>query len=110
MLIKTSFDPAKLQASHGGTILAHGGLPTHPALPFGSAFGVIRKGMAQERMVQGEGGKIYVPIGGSALIIADGESYTAQPGDVIFFPPGTDHEVRHTGEEDFRNFCLWWTR
>ena len=110
MLIKTSFDKSKLTAGHNNTILAHAGLPAHPALPFGSAFGCLRKGMAQERMVQGAGGKLYVPLHGGALIIADGETYRAQPGDVIFFSPGTEHEVQHEGEEDFENFCLWWTK
>lgn len=110
MLITKSFDRSQLTAAHGGTILAHAGLPDDPAIPFGSAFGCLLKGMVQERMVQGPGGKLYVPLHGSAVIVSAGRTYRIQPGDVVVFPPGTDHEVHQDGADDFENFCLWWPK
>ena len=43
------YDPTRLQPGHNGTIFSHAGLAL-PGTPFGSAFGVIRAGMAQEPM------------------------------------------------------------
>jgi mannose-6-phosphate isomerase-like protein (cupin superfamily) len=101
------YDPARLQPSHNNTIFAHNGV-SDPRLPFGSAFGVLRRGMAQEPMVDPETSKIYVPIAGEAELEADGTVYPLRPGSVILIPAGTYHAVRQVGEVDFVNFCLWW--
>jgi len=109
MLLVASFDPGKLQAAHGGTICAHEGLPAHPDLFFGSAFGCLKPGMAQEPLRQEGVAKVYVVFKGAACIVADGEEYNVKAGDVVFFPPGTPHQVHHEGDGDFVDFCFWWS-
>lgn len=108
MLLVASFDPDKLQPAHGGTIHAHEGLPEHPDIFFGSAFGCIKPGLAQEPLTQEGVGKVYVVFRGAACIVADGREHHVKAGDVVFFPPGTPHEVRQEGDEDFVDFCFWW--
>ena len=88
--------------------LMNGLLLSLPGTPFGSAFGVLRKGMAQERMCDPRVSKIYVPLAGEAALIAEGERVPLRPGSVYLIPAGTEHEVEHAGEEEFVNFCLWW--
>jgi mannose-6-phosphate isomerase-like protein (cupin superfamily) len=101
------YDPARLQPAHNGTILAHGGLSL-PGTPFGSAFGVIRAGMAQEPATDPRSSKIYVPLSGEATLVTDEERVSLRPGSVYLIPAGTHHSVEHAGEGDFVNFCLWW--
>jgi mannose-6-phosphate isomerase-like protein (cupin superfamily) len=101
------FDPARLQPGHNGTILSHAGLSL-PGTPFGSAFGVLKLGMAQERMCDPHVSKIYVPMDGEAALIADGARVPLRPGSVYLIAAGTEHEVEHVGDADFVNFCLWW--
>ena len=101
------YDPARLRPGHNGTILSHGGLSL-PGTPFGSAFGVLRAGMAQERMCDPRVSKIYVPLAGEAALIAEGERVPLRPGSVYLIPAGTEHEVEHADEAEFVNFCLWW--
>ena len=101
------FDPARLQPGHNGTILSHGGLSL-PGTPFGSAFGVLRAGMTQERMCDPRVSKIYVPMRGEAALVAGGQRIPVRPGNVYLIPAGTEHAVEHVGEAEFVNFCLWW--
>jgi mannose-6-phosphate isomerase-like protein (cupin superfamily) len=101
------FDPSRLQPGHNGTILSHAGLSL-PGTPFGSAFGVLRPGMAQERMRDTRVSKIYLPIRGEAALLADGERIALRPGNVYLIPAGTEHAVEHSGDAEFVNFCLWW--
>ena len=101
------FDPARLVPGHNGSILSHAGLSL-PGTPFGSAFGVLRAGMAQERMCDPRVSKIYVPMHGEAALVVDGERIPVRPGSVYLIPAGTEHAVEHVGEAEFVNFCLWW--
>src|SRR5437870_11726326 len=75
------YDPARLQPAHNGTILAHGGLSL-PGTPLGSAFGVIRAGMAQEPARDPRVSKIYVPLSGEATLVTDEERVPLRPGSV----------------------------
>jgi oxalate decarboxylase/phosphoglucose isomerase-like protein (cupin superfamily) len=102
-----AYDPERLQAGHNGTILSHAGLSL-PGTPFGSAFGVLRAGMAQERMRDPRQSKIYVPMSGEATLVTPEERVPLRPGCVYLIPVGTEHVVEHAGEADFVNFCLWW--
>jgi gentisate 1,2-dioxygenase len=102
-----SYDPARLQAGHNGTILSHAGLSLS-GTAFGSAFGVLRRGMAQERMCDPCVSKIYVPMRGEAALVTGGERIPLRPGSVYLIPAGTEHEVQHVGDAEFVNFCFWW--
>jgi hypothetical protein len=101
------FDPARLEAGHNGTILSHAGLSL-PGTPFGSAFGVLRAGMAQEAMCDPRVSKIYVPMQGEAALVVGNQRIPVRPGNVYLISAGTEHGVEHVGEADFVNFCLWW--
>jgi mannose-6-phosphate isomerase class I len=101
------YDPARLVPGHNGTILSHAGLSL-PSTPFGSAFGVLRAGMAQERMCDPRQSKIYVPLQGEATLVTPEERVPLRPGSVYLIPAGTEHVVEHGGSGDFVNFCLWW--
>lgn len=107
-LIICPFDPARLQPAHNGTILAHGGFAPHPQIPFGSAWGCLKPGMAQEPLTQERVAKMYVAVRGAVRIIADGQPYELRAGQACFFPAGTHHSVEQIGEEDYVGFAFWW--
>jgi hypothetical protein len=74
------YDPARLQPSHNSTILAHAGMSASE-LPFGSAFGVLRRGMTQEEVfkMQATGRALGLAI--LALLTAASSDAPANRGD-----------------------------
>ncbi len=107
-LLISKFDASRLSEAHGGTILAHGGLPEHPQMKFGSAWGCLKPGMTQEKLSEPNIAKIYVAIQGAVKIVADGKDYDLRAGEACFFPAGIEHTVTQIGEEDYAGFAMWW--
>ena len=82
-----------------------------PALnaPFEGAWCVIRPGASSVRHAHHEY-EIFVAVTGSAVLESAGERTSFVAGDVVHFPPYTDHQVINDGAEDFEMYTVWWDR
>lgn len=50
--------------------------------------------------------EIYYILRGSGIISIAGEERAANPGDSIFIPPKSEHNIRNTGKEDLELLCF----
>jgi mannose-6-phosphate isomerase-like protein (cupin superfamily) len=82
-----------------------------PALnaPFEGAWCVIKPGKASVRHAHHEY-EIFIAVSGEALLESRGERTRFAPGDVVHFPPHTDHQVINAGAQDFEMYTVWWDR
>ncbi|MEU4832212.1 cupin domain-containing protein [Streptosporangium sp. NPDC023615] len=101
-----SFDPAQLRQDNG--LLAKRLLPWETLnAPFEGAWCVIEPGTASTRHAHHEY-EIFIAMSGEAVLESEGESSVFSAGDVVYFPPGTDHRVVNDGTADFRMYGIWW--
>jgi mannose-6-phosphate isomerase-like protein (cupin superfamily) len=49
--------------------------------------------------------EIYYIIAGTALMRIAAETRQVGPGDAIAIPPGTEHQITNTGQEELRFLC-----
>lgn len=75
--------------------------------PFEGAWSVIRPGTSSIAHAHHEY-EIFVAVSGSAVLQSNGERMPFTEGDVVHFPPHTDHQVINEGTEDFQMYSVWW--
>lgn len=80
-----------------------------PALkaPFQGAWCVVHAGAATMRHAHHEY-EIFIAMRGEAMLESRGERTTFRAGDIVHFPPHTDHQVINDGAEDFEMYSVWW--
>lgn len=52
--------------------------------------------------------EIFIAMTGAAELESAGERRAFRAGDVVHFPPHTDHRVINEGNEEFQFYCVWW--
>ncbi|MFD8494784.1 cupin domain-containing protein [Amycolatopsis sp. NPDC059657] len=77
--------------------------------PFEGAWNVIRPGTSSVKHAHHEY-EIFIAISGKAILESQGERTEFVPGDVVHFPPHTDHQVINDGDEDFQMYSVWWDK
>lgn len=76
--------------------------------PFEGAWCLIKPGASSVRHAHHEY-EIFIAVSGSAVLESKGERTTFEPGDVVHFPPFTDHQViNESTDEDFEMYTVWW--
>jgi oxalate decarboxylase/phosphoglucose isomerase-like protein (cupin superfamily) len=80
-----------------------------PALnaPFEGAWNVVRDGTSTTMHAHHEY-EIFVAVSGEAELLSAGERAKFAAGDIVFFPPGADHQVINDSGRDFEMFSVWW--
>jgi mannose-6-phosphate isomerase-like protein (cupin superfamily) len=80
-----------------------------PALnaPFEGAWVVVRPGRATGSHAHHEY-EIFIAMTGEAELDSAGEQRPFRAGDVVHFPPHTDHRVINNSTSDFQFYCIWW--
>jgi mannose-6-phosphate isomerase-like protein (cupin superfamily) len=80
-----------------------------PALnaPFEGAWVVVRPGGATGAHSHHEY-EIFIAMTGEAELESAGERNAFRAGDIVHFPPHTDHRVINEGAADFQFYCVWW--
>lgn len=80
-----------------------------PALnaPFEGAWVVVPAGGATGAHSHHEY-EIFIAVSGQAVLEAEGERRDFQTGDVVHFPPGTEHRVLNDHGTDFEMYAIWW--
>ncbi len=77
--------------------------------PFEAAWSVIRPGTASTAHAHHEY-EIFIAVSGSAELLSEGEQVPFVEGDVVHFPPHTEHQVVNNGDTDFQMYSVWWDR
>jgi mannose-6-phosphate isomerase-like protein (cupin superfamily) len=75
--------------------------------PFEASWCVVAPGTTSTPHAHHEA-EIFVAISGEAVLDSMGEQTPFRPGDVVHFPPNTEHSVTNTGTGDFQMYCVWW--
>ena len=76
--------------------------------PFEGAWCVIKPGASSVRHAHHEY-EIFIAVSGTAALESDGERTTFRAGDVVHFPPFTDHQViNESADEEFEMYTVWW--
>jgi mannose-6-phosphate isomerase-like protein (cupin superfamily) len=52
--------------------------------------------------------EIMIAMTGRAEVACDGERRSFAAGDIVHFPPNTDHAILNVGDEPFQMYCVWW--
>ena len=80
-----------------------------PALnaPFEGSWCVIRPGTASTAHAHHEY-EIFIAVAGSAVLESQGEREPFVAGDIVHFPPDTEHRVVNEGDDDFEMYSVWW--
>jgi mannose-6-phosphate isomerase-like protein (cupin superfamily) len=80
-----------------------------PALnaPFEGSWCVIAPGTASTPHAHHEY-EIFVAVSGEAVLDSAGERSDFRAGDVVYFPPGTEHRVVNNSDTDFEMYSVWW--
>lgn len=80
-----------------------------PALnaPFEGSWCVIRPGTASTAHAHHEY-EIFIALTGSAVLESQGRREPFQAGDIVHFPPNTEHRVVNDTNEDFEMYSVWW--
>jgi mannose-6-phosphate isomerase-like protein (cupin superfamily) len=80
-----------------------------PALsaPFEGAWCVIGPSSSSKRHAHHEH-EIFIAMAGEAFLESAGERVVFRKGDIVHFPPHTDHQVINEGTEDFEMYAVWW--
>jgi mannose-6-phosphate isomerase-like protein (cupin superfamily) len=77
--------------------------------PFEGAWCVVKPGEATTKHAHHEY-EIFIAMTGKAILESNGERTPFVPGDIVHFPPHTDHQVINDGDEDFQFYGVWWDR
>ncbi|WP_436494335.1 cupin domain-containing protein [Actinokineospora sp. HUAS TT18] len=75
--------------------------------PFEGAWCLIKPGTSSVRHAHHEY-EIFIAVTGTAVLESEGERTTFTAGDVVHFPPFTEHQVINDGAEDFEMYTVWW--
>ncbi|HVK26688.1 MAG TPA: cupin domain-containing protein [Actinokineospora sp.] len=75
--------------------------------PFEGAWCLIKPGTSSVRHAHHEY-EIFIAVTGTAVLESAGERTAFTAGDVVHFPPHTDHQVINEGTEDFEMYTVWW--
>jgi mannose-6-phosphate isomerase-like protein (cupin superfamily) len=80
-----------------------------PALnaPFEGCWVVVRPGCATGSHSHHEY-EIFIAMTGAAELDSAGQRLAFRAGDIVHFPPHTDHRVINDGPTDFQFYCIWW--
>jgi mannose-6-phosphate isomerase-like protein (cupin superfamily) len=52
--------------------------------------------------------EIFIAMTGEAELESAGERRPFRGGDIVRFPPHTDHRVINEGADEFQFYCVWW--
>lgn len=77
--------------------------------PFEAAWSVVAPGTATTAHAHHEY-EIFVAVSGTAELLSEGERSPFTEGDVVHFPPHTEHQVVNNGDADFQMYSVWWDR
>jgi mannose-6-phosphate isomerase-like protein (cupin superfamily) len=83
-----------------------------PALnaPFEGAWCVVEPNSATTAHAHHEY-EIFIAMSGEGALLSRGERRPFLPGDVVHFPPETDHQViNESANEEFQFYAVWWDR
>jgi mannose-6-phosphate isomerase-like protein (cupin superfamily) len=75
--------------------------------PFEGSWCVVAPGAASGAHSHHEY-EIWVAMTGSAEIVCDGRRLPFAAGDVVHFPPSSEHQVVNTGVDEFQMYAVWW--
>lgn len=75
--------------------------------PFEGAWCVIEPGASSEKHAHHEY-EIFIALRGEAVLESAGERGPFRAGDIVHFPPHTDHQVSNETGEDFEMYTVWW--
>lgn len=75
--------------------------------PFEGSWCVIRPGTASHAHAHHEH-EIFIALTGEAVLESGGERAAFAAGDVVRFPPHTEHRVINEGDTDFQMYSVWW--
>ncbi len=75
--------------------------------PFEGAWCVIEPGGATDPHAHQEY-EIFIAISGEGALEAEGERSPFLPGDIVHFPPGTNHQLINAGTTDFQFYSVFW--
>jgi oxalate decarboxylase/phosphoglucose isomerase-like protein (cupin superfamily) len=75
--------------------------------PFEGAFSVVRDGTSTMKHAHHEY-EMFVAVSGAAELLSGQERESFVAGDIVFFPPGADHQVINESGRDFEMFSVWW--
>jgi mannose-6-phosphate isomerase-like protein (cupin superfamily) len=80
-----------------------------PALnaPFEGSWCVVQPGGATGMHAHHEY-EIFIAVSGEAVLDSQGERSVFKAGDVVHFPPHTEHRVLNESSADFEMYCVWW--
>ncbi|MGC0420905.1 cupin domain-containing protein [Embleya sp. AB8] len=81
-----------------------------PALnaPFEAAWCVVHPNSSSIRHAHPDY-EIFSALSGEAIVKSRGGRQSFRRGDIVHFPPNTDHQVFNEGAEDFRMYAVWRT-
>jgi mannose-6-phosphate isomerase-like protein (cupin superfamily) len=75
--------------------------------PFEGSWCVIRPGTASTAHAHHEY-EIFIALSGEAVLESQGERAPFVAGDVVRFPPHTEHRVVNESDTDFEMYSVWW--
>jgi mannose-6-phosphate isomerase-like protein (cupin superfamily) len=75
--------------------------------PFEGAWNVVLDGTSTVMHAHHEY-EIFVAVSGAAELKSGDERVPFTAGDIVFFPPGVDHQVINETGGDFEMFSVWW--
>ncbi|GGS42004.1 MULTISPECIES: cupin domain-containing protein [Actinokineospora] len=75
--------------------------------PFEGAWCVIKPGASSERHAHHEY-EIFIAVNGTAVLESNGERRSFSAGDIVHFPPFTEHQVINETDTDFEMYTVWW--
>jgi quercetin dioxygenase-like cupin family protein len=80
-----------------------------PALnaPFEGAWVVLEPGGATGAHSHHEY-EIFIAVTGEAVLESGGERRAFRAGDIVHFPPGTEHRAINDGDAPFEWYSVWW--
>jgi mannose-6-phosphate isomerase-like protein (cupin superfamily) len=52
--------------------------------------------------------EIFIAVTGEAQLESDDERRAFRAGDIVHFPPGTEHRVINEGSTEFEMYSVWW--
>jgi mannose-6-phosphate isomerase-like protein (cupin superfamily) len=75
--------------------------------PFEASWCVVPAGGATGRDQHHEY-ELIIAMTGEAQVVTDTERQPFRAGDIVHFPPYSEHWVENAGTEDFQMYCIWW--
>jgi mannose-6-phosphate isomerase-like protein (cupin superfamily) len=75
--------------------------------PFEGSWCVLRPGTASTAHAHHEN-EIFIAVQGCAVLESGGSRESFFAGDIVYFPPHTEHRVVNDGDTDFEMYSIWW--